>query len=240
MTYRNSPNRLSQSVPLHVAQRIEAERDALAEEVRRLRGAEHGADQLDAEVVRLRNENQRLAAQLEEASFEGHRLESLEAENQHLTEALSQAHITTPSPVGDENAIKQLSRRIQELEGDLSRSHRRAESEVEAARRDQRAKLLAGLGDVLDSTDLALRMNPGTGAWRDGLLAIRDQLLRFITSNGAKLTGEVGDTLDPHLHEAIAMVESPYSRGQIAEVHRHGIVLEDGTVARTALVAVST
>lgn len=240
MTYRNSPNRLSQSVPLHVAQRIEAERDALADEVRRLRGVGHGAEGTNAEILRLRDENQQLAARLEDATFEGNRVQSLEAENQHLTDALAQVHATTASPVGDENAIKQLSRRIQELESDLSRSHRRAESEVEGARRDQRAKLLSGLGDVLDSTDLALRMNPDSGPWRDGLLAIRDQLLRFITSNGAKLTGEVGDTLDPHLHEAIAMVESPYSRGQIAEVHRHGIVLEDGTVARTALVAVST
>ncbi len=240
MTYRNSPNRLSQSVPLHVAQRIEAERDALAEELRRMRGVGLGADQNSADVLRLRNENQRLSDQLEEALLEDNQVQNLKAENQHLTEALAQSHVTPASPVADENAIKQLSRRIQELESDLSRSHRRAESEGEAARRDQRAKLLAGLGDVLDSTDLALRMNPSAGSWRDGLFAIRDQLLRFITSNGAKLTGEVGDPLDPRLHEAIAMVESRYSRGQIAEVHRHGIVLEDGTVARTALVAVST
>jgi len=230
---------MSQSVPLHIAQRIEAERDALAEEVRRLRGVEHGADQTKTEILSLRDQNQRLAAQLEDASSKDDRIQGLEAENQHLADALAQAHATV-NPVGDENAIKQLSRRIQELEGDLSRSHRRAESEVESARRDQRAKLLSGLGDVLDSTALALRMNSDTGPWRVGLVAIRDQLLRFMTSNGATLTGEVGDTLDPHLHEAIAMAESPYSRGQIAEVHRHGVVLEDGTVARTALVTVST
>lgn len=222
MTYRNSPNRVQmQTVPLHVAQRIEAERDALVEEVRRLQKVDHTSDDLTgAEDV----ENQRLI------ELEG-QVHDLTIQNLKLSDELAAST--------SESIIKQLSRRIQELESDLSRSLRRAETEVDAGRRDQRGKLLSGLGEVLDSTDLALRMNPSEGPWREGLSAIRGQLVRFITSNGAKLTGEVGTALDPHLHEAIAVVESPYPRGQIAEVHRLGIILEDGAVARTALVAVA-
>lgn len=230
MTYRNSPQRSSQTVPLHIAQRIEAERDALVEEVRRLQDAGQTNEATDAELQELRLDNQRLT-ELEEQVL------SLTTENQKLSEALASSAKTDAA--ANESAIKMLSRRVQELEGDLSRSHRRSETEVEAARREQRAKLLSELGDVLDSTDLALRMNPDTGPWRDGIVGIRDQLVRFVNLNGATLTGKVGEPLNPHLHEAIAVVESTYSRGQIVEVHRHGIVLQDGTVARTALVVVA-
>ncbi|MFU8804965.1 MAG: nucleotide exchange factor GrpE, partial [Bradymonadaceae bacterium] len=136
--------------------------------------------------------------------------------------------------------LRALNRRIEELGRDLRRLQERSSETVAGARRQERVRLLSGLGDVLDSVERALTLGETESPWRAGLEAIRSQFHAYLRDHGATLTGKVGERLDPHIHQAIAVVDSPaFEAGQIAEVDRHGLELEDGTVVRPALVIVA-
>lgn len=163
-------------------------------------------------------------------------LENAQTENSQLRDALRLAHqeSAAPTPVVSSETLE---RTVAQLTQDITRIRSRTEIELSRARTHERAKLLSGLGEVMDSVDRALRTPEVDSVWRQGIEAIRTQLLGFLESEQAQVTAQVGEQADPRLHEAVAELEvAGVPRGEIVHVERHGIVLEDGSVARTAQV----
>lgn len=207
-------------IPVEVGERLVAERNRLAEELQR-----------------LRRENARTEEALRSAKVQ------LETARNRAVEAEEELRRVVSDQADDPNILEPLQtleRRVSQLTSDLNRLRQRTGKEIDGARRSERSRLLAGLGNVLDSVDRALRSSDENNPWRAGLVAVRSQLHAFIRGEGASVTGEVGERLDPRIHEAVGAVDVPdTSSGDVVRVERHGIVLEDGTVARTAQVVVA-
>ena len=175
---------------------------------------------------------------LEERALLLAEVERLRQQNTQLLAELQETDVEQPAQPDAETLV----RRIQELTQDLTRVQQRSALEVENARVAERARQLAGLGDVLDSVEsvLAMTVEGATAAWRSGLLGIESQLHAYFRAEGASLTGEVGEPYDPALHEGVAMVtNSGVAPGHVAKVVRRGILLQDGHVARTAQVFIA-
>lgn len=215
-------------VPLKVARQLLEQRDRLAAELQSQRRTNDRLEsELDAAIQQREELEDRVAAAEEEAS-------SLRAK---LAEAAD-------SPPGDDQsgneAVNVLHRRIENLTADLERVRRRTSESVAAARRDERVRLLSGIGDVLDSVERALAIDDTQGPWRRGLEGIRGQIRAFLRGEGAELVGEIGEALDPKVHRAVATVDdADVEGGHVARVERFGIVLDDGTVVRPAEVVVA-
>lgn len=226
---RRSPHHPHPQVPLRVAQQW-------AEERRRL----------IAEVQELRRENDRLLAKGKDTEADHQALErrATEAETiaAELREALAERAGRESRSDADTQRLSRLSRHIEELTGDLERVQRKTSQAVNDARREERLRLIAGLGDVLDSIDRGLESEVDE-RWKQGLEAIRAQFLTFLRAEKVQLVGEVGEPMDPRHHQAIAAIEADeahgYVPGQIVRVERPGLALEEGTLVRPALVTVA-
>ena len=218
-----------QEVPLELAESLARERNELREE-----------------VLRLRRENQQLREDARNLREEGAvwKQRVVEAEDiaGELRAELEERLEATPQSMSGEEELRRitrLSRRVEELGADLERVQRRSEEAVRQARREERGRLLNGMGEILDSVERGLE-NLEEGPWKAGLEGIREQLLGFLRAQGAKVIGEVGEGLDPRRHQALAMVEkSEAASGEVVQVARYGIELEDGTVVRPAQVLVA-
>ncbi len=206
-----------QVVPLHVAQEIVEQRDALVEEVRRLREA---AQRHEADLRSLEAQTNLLKDQLAETERDLRASQACVDELQHTEES-------------DEDA------RVAELESDLARVSSQLKESKRASTTEERRRLVSQLGSVWDSVEMALRLNQEPGPWREGIESIQAQLRSFLVANGAELIGAVGETFDPTIHEALATVDDMgLEPGTIAQVHRRGILV-DGKLARTAQVLVA-
>ncbi|QDG53457.1 nucleotide exchange factor GrpE [Persicimonas caeni] len=243
----------SRYVPLDVARQIAQQRDELLAEVQKLRrqnnrleSAVEAADSKQAALSRRVAEAEREArelraelaeqADLAEQPREHQPEEQQDAQGEQTShEERAEVHQETPA----EHLVARLSQRIEELEADLDRVRERTQRTVDNARRDERVRILAGLGAVLDSIERGLDIGADT-AWRRGLEAIRSQLMAFFRAEGATLLGEPGERMNPKIHEAIQTVDADgVDKGHIVEVERHGLQLEDGTLVRPAKVVVA-
>tara|TARA_B100000745_G_scaffold292473_1_gene233345 strand:+ start:4113 stop:4622 length:510 start_codon:yes stop_codon:yes gene_type:complete len=103
----------------------------------------------------------------------------------------------------------------------------KAKTEAEVHKRlTQRAvsNVLESFLPSLDSFDLALEGEMGKGVdatWRQGIEHIYAQLREILQSHGFTQFGEVGDTFDPTLHEAVGKEEGGEAH-TIASVQRKG------------------
>lgn len=232
MSARRSDGR--RVVPLEVAREIVEERDRAIEQ---LEAARRRIQQLETEVDELRDERDELEEYAREAEREVGRLRDKLDEIEERMEVSSEA---PESGASAETEKHQLEERAKRLAADLKRVQGRTAESVEAARRDERIRLLSGLGEVLDAIERALEMGEASGPWRQGLEAIRNRFLEFLEREGAELIGEVGEKMDPNIHRAVSTVEDPdVQKGRIVHVDRPGIVLEDGSVVRPAQVVVA-
>jgi molecular chaperone GrpE len=243
--------RSSRSVPLEVARQLERQRDEMFAEVQKLR---READRLRTANESALSQNEQLARRVTQAEREARQLReaiaaqdainaSAKADEETEQVAVKAAEQAAEQVEADEQRaqlIAQLNSRIDELTSDLERVRSRAERTVSKAQRDERVRLLSGLGTVLDSIDRGLDME-ASGPWRQGLEGIRSQLIGFLRAEGATLVGSVGERMDPKLHEAVGVDESEeFDAGEIVSVVRHGLELEDGTLVRPAQVIVAS
>lgn len=218
-------------VPLEKAKQIARERDRLVEEVEKLRRQK---EEISSELQEARADRETLKERVA-------RTESRVQELVEQLEAESDVEKTQKreDEVEDTELVARLKERLEKLHADLDRVRDKSERVADEARRNERMRLLAGLGDVVDSVERGLSMQP-EGPVRDGLKAIRSQLLEFLSREGATLTGEVGKEMDPRLHEAIDVVDAPeFESGDIVEIARPGVLLEDGSVVLPAKVKVA-
>ncbi len=207
------------------------EHDALEEKVRQLRRREAELeDRLEAEAL----ECKAIRRQAREWEEEVSRLKQELADGEREVEQEVPERAASES----EEVIARLERRIESLLSDLNRLRARAEKSAAEARRDEQNRLLAGLGQLLDSLDRAIEMSDGP--WKDGLLAMENQFVRFLEEEGVDTIEGVGQQMDPRIHKAVDQVDDgKFEKGQIVEVRRKGFRLKDGTVVRPAEVVVA-
>lgn len=155
--------------------------------------------------------------------------------------------VEPPRPREDEaerlrRQLEGLSARYVELQQDHGRLRERQARAEEAARREERRRMLGDLIEVADAVERALASSEATDtAWHAGTEAIGRQLLAVLERNGVQRFGVPGEAFDPRLHEAIARSPSGVlPPGRIAAVEGAGYRFDDGTLLRPARVVVTS
>jgi molecular chaperone GrpE len=216
-------------VPLEVARRIHAERDAALAKLDRAR----------EETLEL---GRTVARQDADRAALSRRVSELEAENAAL--AAERAGLRADLEGARDEAQGRSDAegpRVLALLADLANLRRRRDLDLAAGQRAVQVRLLGRLGELRDSLAraLATSLDPAD-PWHAGLLGIRDQADAELRAEGVTLVGEVGEPFDPRVHEAITAVAVPgHARGIVLRVDAPGLRLEDGAMARPARVVVS-
>jgi molecular chaperone GrpE len=94
---------------------------------------------------------------------------------------------------------------------------------------------------ILDDFGRAIAADERSGgAFRQGVELIHKRLLDVLARRGVSIIDPLGETFDPHLHEAVARVAADHHRdGEIVEVFSRGYKLGD-RLLRPAMVKVAT
>lgn len=103
------------------------------------------------------------------------------------------------------------------------------------------AELMGHLLPVIDNLERALRSESPTGdPFRQGVGLIFQQLMEVLTKDGLVPIETGGVDFDPHLHEAVEMVDLPgWSQGRIIEELQKGYMMKN-RLLRPALVRVAS
>lgn len=102
-----------------------------------------------------------------------------------------------------------------------------------------KASLCKQLLPILDNSDRAAEFEHGSEQYNKGIEMIVKLLLELSDKLGLKVIGEVGETFDPNIHEAIMHIEDEnLGENTVAQVLQKGYKLGD-TVVRPAMVQVA-
>ena len=116
---------------------------------------------------------------------------------------------------------------------------KRTEREKLAVAEYAKATLCKQLLPILDNSDRAAEFEQGSEQYNKGIELIVKLLLELSDKLGLKVIGEVGETFDPNIHDAIMHVEDEtLGENTVAQVLQKGYKLGD-TVVRPAMVQVA-
>ena len=149
------------------------------------------------------------------------------------------------SAANDEQ-LKKLQEELQQQKDLLLRTaaefdnfKRRTEKEKLAAAEFTSANLLKKLLPVFDNVDRANAADKDSADYAKGVEMIVKMLTDVVTDLGLVAIGEVGETLDPQLHEAVMHIEDEnLGENVISSVLQKGYKIGD-TVIRPAMVQVA-
>jgi molecular chaperone GrpE len=134
--------------------------------------------------------------------------------------------------------------RLLRQQADFENYRKRQQRDREEAGRHARERVLLEVTGVLDNLERALAHAAAPGASPEGLAQgvdlVGKQLREVLARFGAVPIAALGAAFDPHLHEAMARVDTAGDPpdGTVVEEYRRGYLL-DGRVLRPALVAVA-
>lgn len=125
------------------------------------------------------------------------------------------------------------------LAAEFDNYRRRVKQERAEAAEDGKRELLTELITIADDFDLAVEHLDGTsGQVEDGLRIIRRRFSEMLKANGVDPFESLGETFDPELHEAFAVISSEETEsGKVQKEVRRGY-LRNGKLLRPALVVV--
>lgn len=133
--------------------------------------------------------------------------------------------------------IQELLKRVQ---ADFENYRKRTQKEKEEFGKFLNTDLILRIIPILDNFKLALKHLPEDlkeNSWVEGIWHIERQLEQVLSDEGVTEVIVTGK-FNPHLHEAVAEVESEKPPGEITEVIQSGYQI-DGKVIRHAKVKVS-
>lgn len=119
-----------------------------------------------------------------------------------------------PSPAGDLEMTKlkaerdALLDRLARAQADFDNARKRASREQQEYRDYALMDTVKSLLPVLDSFDLALEHNTEDSEFRSGIELINKQLHDVLTKLGLRPIPAKGEPFDPHLHQAVEMVDT--------------------------------
>ena len=125
------------------------------------------------------------------------------------------------------------------LAADYDNFRKRTAKEKEASYTNGKADAVAKLLPVYDNLERALNQQTEDAAYKKGVEMTMTELVKILTSLGVEIFGNVGDTFDPNLHNAVMHCEDE-SLGEnvISTVFQKGFKLGD-KVVRFAMVQVA-
>ena len=125
---------------------------------------------------------------------------------------------------------------LRRLKAEFENSRKRLERERSRILQAASERLVVELLPVLDNLDRALEAE---GDVREGVLAIRDQLVDVLQSEGLVPVASDGQPFDPNVHEAVmGQPSEDHEEGTILQTFQRGYVL-NGKPIRIAKVVVA-
>ena len=125
------------------------------------------------------------------------------------------------------------------LAADYDNFRKRTAKEKEASYTNGKADAVAKLLPVYDNLERALNQQTEDAAYKKGVEMTMTELVKILTSLGVEIFGNVGDTFDPNLHNAVMHCEDEsLDENVISTVFQKGFKLGD-KVVRFAMVQVA-
>src|ERR1700688_3154192 len=129
--------------------------------------------------------------------------------------------------------------RLARAQAEFENARRRASKEQQDFRDYAAADAIRPLLPVLDSFERALQAKSNSGDFRNGVELIYKQLLDALGKLGVRSIPAKGEQFDPHVHEAIEMVEtSDAADHEVLEELQRGYKIKD-RLLRPAMVKVA-
>jgi len=138
-----------------------------------------------------------------------------------------------------ESELKNQKENYLRLAAEYDNYRKRTQQEKLSIYADATAKAIEELLPMADSVNAALTSIPEDDPQRQGIELIGNQFAKSLEKLGVESFGEVGETFDPQLHNAVARTENPdLPQNAIAMVFQKGFKIGD-KVIRAAMVQVA-
>ena len=125
------------------------------------------------------------------------------------------------------------------LAAEYDNFRKRTVKEKEASYGNGKADAVAKLLPVYDNLERALNQPTEDAAYKKGVEMTMNELVKIFTGLGVEIFGEVGQTFDPELHNAVMHIESEeLGENTIAAVFQKGFKIGE-KVVRFAMVQVA-
>jgi molecular chaperone GrpE len=129
--------------------------------------------------------------------------------------------------------------RLARAQAEFENARRRASKEQQEFRDYAAADAIRPLLPIIDSFERALQVKSDPGDFRSGVELIYKQLQDALAKLGVRAIPAKGETFDPHVHEAIEMVEtSDAADHEVIEELQRGYKIKD-RLLRPAMVKVA-
>lgn len=167
-------------------------------------------------------------------------------ENGRGPERTSRRAEQVPEPSGLEGELEKLKAergtlvdRLARMQAEFENARRRAVKEQQEFRDFAVVDAIKSLLPVIDSFDRALQAKSEPADFRAGVELIYKQMQDVLSKLGVKPVEAKGQQFDPHVHEAIEMVETPDAPDhQVLEEWQRGYKFKD-RLLRPAMVKVA-
>ena len=125
------------------------------------------------------------------------------------------------------------------LAAEFDNFRKRTTKEKEASYGNGKADTVAKLLPVYDNLERALNQETADAAYKKGVEMTMTELVKIFTGLGVEIFGNVGDSFDPELHNAVMHIENEeLGENTIAAVFQKGFKVGD-KVVRFAMVQVA-
>lgn len=125
------------------------------------------------------------------------------------------------------------------LAADYDNFRKRSQKEKEASYGNGKADAVEKLLPVYDNLERALNQPTEDAAYKKGVEMTMTQLVSILNGLGVEIFGEVGDTFDPNIHNAVMHTEEEgVEENTITQVFQKGFKLGD-KIVRFAMVQVA-
>ena len=125
------------------------------------------------------------------------------------------------------------------LAAEYDNFRKRTAKEKESSYLNGKSDAVAKLLPVYDNLERALNQETADTAYKKGVEMTMTELVKIFTGLGVEIYGEVGETFDPNLHNAVMHIESEdLAENTISAVFQKGFKLGD-KIVRFAMVQVA-
>ena len=125
------------------------------------------------------------------------------------------------------------------LAAEFDNFRKRTIKEKEASYGNGKADAVEKLLPVYDNLERALQQPTEDAAYKKGVEMTMTQLVSILSGLGVEIFGEVGETFDPNIHNAVMHTESEeFAENTICQVFQKGFKLGD-KIVRFAMVQVA-
>ena len=125
------------------------------------------------------------------------------------------------------------------LAAEYDNFRKRSAKEKDSAYTNGKADTLAKLLPVYDNLERALNQPTEDAAYKKGVEMTMNELVKIFTGLGVEIFGNVGDSFDPNLHNAVMHIDSEeLGENVIAQVFQKGFKIGE-KVVRFAMVQVA-